>query len=308
MTNTWTDVAYDEAWEEAQKRIDSIRAVRKIDKYAYDPVGYCHNVLGEVLTDDVQKVMRSVVDNPVTIARSCNGPGKSHGAGRIAVWFYRVFEDAKVFLTAAPPAENLKHILWGEVQSVVRHHPDLFEDDRLLASSIMRHKQSFITGLAIPTSGTIEAREAKFSGKHAPHLLFIVDEGDAVPDEVYRGIESCMSGGFARLLIMFNPKAQFGPVYQKEKNGEANVVHLSAFSHPNVITGKDFVPGAVDSDITVRRINEWTRPLAPDEKRDSECFEVPSFLVGTTTKAPNGVFYPTLPAGVRKIDKSIGLF
>ena len=38
-------------------------------------------------------------------------------------------------------------------------------------------------------------REAKFSGKHAPYLLFILDEGDAIGDEVYRGIESCMSGG-----------------------------------------------------------------------------------------------------------------
>lgn len=173
--------------------------------------------------------------------------------------------------------------------------------DNLKSLHVERSAQSFITGVTIPMSGTAAQREAKFSGKHSPHLLFIVDEGDAVPDEVYRGIESCMSGGHARLLVMFNPRAEAGEVHRMERDGRANVVHLSAFNHPNVITGKDNIPGAVNRETTIRRVNEWYRPLADGEQIDSECFELPSFLEGLTAKSQSGQEYPPLKAGWYKI-------
>jgi len=290
--------------------------VQKVEKYQSDPVAFCTQVLGDRFTDDIKKVMLSVRDNPVTIARSCNGPGKSFGAARIATWFFCVYNDAKVFLTAAPPLENLKNILWGELATVVNRNPHLFAGCRIRRLDVRRYFEkdvgresedaSFIAGLTIPTSGTAEQRQTKFSGKHSPHLLFIVDEGDAVPEEVYRGIESCMSGGMARLLILFNPKAMSGPIYLKEKDKQANVIKLSAFSHPNVITGQDIFPGAVDRQTTVRRINEWTRPLTQDEckpkdKSDIDVFAVPDFLVGTTATALDGRMYDPLPPGKRKI-------
>ncbi|MBU2645349.1 hypothetical protein KKI24_11640 [bacterium] len=167
--------------------------------------------------------------------------------------------------------------------------------------NISRSSLSFFTGVTIPSSGTEATREAKFSGKHAPHLLFIIDEGDAVPDEVYRGIESCMSGGHARLLVMFNPRAEQGEVYRMIRDRRANVVQISAFTHPNVVTGDDVIPGAVTRETTVRRINEWSRPLADDEQPEADCFELPDFLEGAVAKSLAGVDYPPLQPGWRKI-------
>ena len=91
---------------------------------------------------------------------------------------------------------------------------------------IARNAMEFIAGVSIPTSGSEQQREAKFSGKHAPHLMFLMDEADAVPDEVYRGIESCMSGGNTRLLCMFNPRTPSGAVYRMIRDGKAHVVKL----------------------------------------------------------------------------------
>lgn len=274
---------------------------RRLTKYENDPVGFGMEILGERYTDNVIEVMRSVRDNPVTIARSANGVGKSHGSARIALWFFSVFADAQVYVTAAPPLENLKRILWAEIMSVVEKHPELYGGFRMRGLNLLRNKKSFITGVSIPTSGTKEEREAKFNGKHAPHILFVVDEGDAVPDEVYSAIESCMSGGMARLLIMFNPRATIGPVYYRESNGLARVVHLSAFEHPNVISGENVIPGAVNRETTLRRINQWSRALMPEEKVDHECFEVPDFLWGQSCFGLDGKEYPPLPSGSRKI-------
>ena len=249
-------------------------------------------------------MMNSVRDNPVTVAISANSVGKTHGAARVAVWFYKCFKGSQVYTAAAPPIDNLKTLLWGEIGAITRSHPILFQNDHVATMRVADqevHPKSFIIGRTIPTSGTPEEREAKFSGKHAPFLLFIFDEGDAIPDEVYRGAEGCMSGGFTRMLVMFNPKKKSGYVYRMIREGRANVVELSAMNHPNVRTGKNIIPGAVDRNTTVRRIMEWTVPLGKDEEPDVNCFQVPHFLVGTQAVSKSGVLLPPLPAGWRRV-------
>ena len=152
--------------------------------------------------------MESVRDHMITVAKSANATGKTHAAARIAIWWFKCFQDSQVYTGAAPPESNLKRLLWGEIGNIVEKHPELFSQDKITTLNVLRSAKSFCAGVSIPASGTEAQREAKFSGKHAPHLLFILDDGDAVPDEVYRGIESCMSGGHARLLVMFNPRAE----------------------------------------------------------------------------------------------------
>lgn len=274
----------------------------KYDHYALDPVGFINLELGDNLTPDAEEMVKSLWSNPVTIAKAGNAVGKTHGAARAAVAFYKIFSDAQVYTAAAPPESNLKLLLWGEIKGIAYKHPEVFRGDDVRAGmTIKRNSQSFITGLAIPQSSDPHNMKARFSGKHAPHLLFIVDEGDAVPPEIYEAIESCMSGGMARLLIMFNPRHEAGPVYVMEKRKLGNVVRLSALNHPNVLSGEDKIPGAVTREATIRRINEWTRQLTQYEKPDHECFEVPSFLVGCTAKSWEGEEYAPLQPGYRKI-------
>lgn len=270
-------------------------------QYRDDPVGFGVQVLGETYTSDVKRMMESVRDHPITIARSANATGKTHSAARIAVWFYKVFSDAQVYTAAAPPESNLKKLLWGEIGGLAERHPDLFKQDAVKSLHIERLAQSFLTGVTIPMSGTPAQRQAKFSGKHAPHLLFILDEGDAIPDEVYTAIESCLSGGHGRLLVIFNPRAEMGEAYRMERDGRANVVSLSALNHPNVVTGEDQIPGAVSREVTVRRINEWTRHLQPGERPDAECFQLPDYLEGIIAADQKGTPFLPLQPGYYRI-------
>lgn len=270
-------------------------------EYQNDPVGFSENVLGENLTDDVKALMGSVRDHQVTIAQSANATGKTHGAARVAVWWYKCFPECQIYTAAAPPESNLKKLLWGEIGSTIEKHKDLFKNNSITNLHVARSAQNFLTGVTIPMSGSESQREAKFSGKHSKNLLFILDEGDAIPDEVYKGIESCMSGGHARLLVMFNPRAEVGEAYRMIRDKRANVVKLSAFNHPNVVTGKDVIPGAVTRGTTARRINEWCRPLAEAEPPDSECFRLPVFLEGKTAQSQSGFEYAPLKPGNYKI-------
>lgn len=292
--------------ERLRKKTSQIKPPPKdYSRYALDPVGFGESELGESYTDEVKALMESVRDNEITIAISANGTGKTHSAARIAIWFKSVYgRDAQVLTAAAPPENNLKTILWGEIGDVISKHPKLFESYTVTSLKIEDSPKSFVLGLTIPSSGTPAEREAKFSGKHAPYLLFILDEGDAIPDEVYKGIESCMSGGtIVRLLIMFNPRQESGEVYRMIRDKRANVVSLSAFRHPNVMTGQNIIPGAVTRETTIRRINQWCRHLNAGEQ-SNDSFELPAYLEGCTAKKPDGTEYPPLESGRYEIRNS----
>jgi hypothetical protein len=132
--------------------------------------------------------------------------------------------------------------------------------------------------------------------------MFIFDEGDAIPDEVYAGRESCTSGGEFRTLIMFNPRQPKGEAYRMIRDGRANIVEISAFRHPNVITGKNVIPGAVDRNTTVRRIHQMCRPVIEGESAEgSSTFILPDFLVGCTATDQKGQQLPPLVAGEYKV-------
>lgn len=297
----WRELAAKEAWEKALPIVKQRRNAIKYMEYQNKPVEFCADVLGDHFTDDVVKVMESVRDYPITIARSANATGKSYASARFAVYFLSVYPESQVYITAAPPVSNIRNILWAHLSSIVRHHPALFSGFKIKLFHIERHSTSFLDCVTIPLSGTPEQREGKFSGKHADKLLFIVDEGDAVPEEVYKGIEGCTSNDYFRLLIMFNPRAAMGKVYEMESKGLANVVELSAMHHPNVITGENVIPGAVARETTVRRINDWTRPLVVGEIPDDDDFLVPDFLEGSIAVSKDGTPFPPLQAGWRKI-------
>ena len=270
-------------------------------EYAEDPVGFGVNVLSDHFVPDIVKVMESVRDNPVTVAQSSNAYGKTHCAGRVAAWFYKCHKGAQVYTAAAPPEDNLKRLLWGEIGAIIQRHPHVFAGDTFNVMHISRGANEFITGVTIPAAGTPEQRESRFSGKHAPYILFILDEGDAIPVEIYRAIEGGMSGGHARMLIMFNPRSPSGPVYKMIKAGQAHVVELNAFNHPNVVSGEDLFPGAVRQSATIQRIHTMTRPLTPGEAADKYCFEVPDYLEGKTAVAKDGSEFPPLKAETRRI-------
>ena len=279
--------------------------------YVDKPIEFGRDLFGEFYTEDQGLVALSVRDNPVTIVESANATGKTHIAARVAAWWYKCREEAQVYTAAAPPIENLTKLLWGEIGSLTsRFENTVFADDKLNFLNIapdprseVLNLRSFITGVAIPSTGTPAQREAKFSGKHAKNLLFILDEGDAIPNEVYKGIESCLSGEGGRLLVMYNPRSDEGPIAEMKARG-VPVIRLTAFNHPNVLTGEDIVPGAVSRNKTIHRMHQWSIPATEENEEviGYGRYEVPEFLEGVTghneeTDQP----YPPMPSGQRII-------
>lgn len=52
--------------------------------------------------------------------------------------------------------------------------------------------------------------------------LVIVEEGDAIPEEIYQAIEDCILDSNSRVLVLFSPRERSGPVDQKEHTGKVS--------------------------------------------------------------------------------------
>lgn len=284
----------------------------KYAQYSGSSLAFIEEVCGKYVPDCLRPIFKSWDENPITVVISATGVGKTWSGAQMALASYMCQYYPKIFITAAPPEDNIKLLLWNEVLRSMNSRPDVFggekatQDLTVRPDVDVRNEDSLsrmIKGLIIPTTGDAYQRESKFSGKHAPYLAFICDEGDAIPEEVYRGIDGCLSGGTTRLMIFFNPRKQEGPVWNLIRSGRAKVVKISAFDHPNVVTGENVVNGAVTRQKTIQRMNEWTRPLATGEHIDHDCFQVPDFLIGKSAPREDGNgWYEPLPAGWRHVD------
>jgi len=275
-----------------------------------DFIGWVEEAFGVTLSAGIRRMIESVANNRVTVVLSANSTGKTHGAARLALAWWKIYtersdvEHVEVYTAAAPPEKNLEDGLWSEIDTATgQEAPDLFAEDNTKQMHAESAPKEYVTGVTIPKTGTDKEKEARFSGKHADAMLFVVDEADAVPRPVYDGIESCMSGGQdARLLCLLNPREKRGPIYQKVKNGEANVIRLSALGHENVVQGEQVIPGAVSRETVVRRIALWSRPLVEGEDdTGKKTFEVPEHLVGCTATKDDGTETRPLEPGVRVV-------
>ena len=299
--------AIEKGIEEEETDISNSSISEEFFKYAGKPLQFFTKELGVKFAPKIQEVIQSIEDNPITVVISSNGYGKTHAAAHIGAYWQVCHPESQVWTTMPQPEENLKRLLWGEIGLIERKHGDnIFQgyvSRSIPGMNIERHSKCGIYGVTIPGAGSGESRESRFSGKHAPYILFIVDEADGVPDEIFRAIEGCLSGGIkARLLCMFNPKMESGAVYEFIKRDQAHVIRLNALEHPNVVSGKDIYPGAVTRDTTVRRIWEWTEPLGREDEIDDACFQIPNYLVGHIAPRTNGKLYPPCPSGWRRIN------
>lgn len=322
---------------EEKQELVQLLSLNRPELYWEDPVGFAYFRLNcYTVTPKQREAMESVRDNKFTLLRAANAVGKGFSAAMIGLWFFNHPEETKVILTAPPAGQHRQlKLVWGEVEKHIFYYDpntqetkkrvDLLNGGFTHYLGIERTKRHFFKAYTIPTTGKPKERQAKFSGEHAPRILYIVDECDAVFSqypEILEGIRTCMAGGRARFVGLFNPRSASGPVYEMERAGEANVIEMTAFDHPNVVKGPrgidkngypiEHIPGAVTRQVTVDNISSWSVPvnlvdedeIALAEKQGvsvpSRYFKVPEYLDGEENQAGTEV----LQGGVwRKVSK-----
>jgi phage terminase large subunit len=228
----------------------SAEQFRQIQKRGQvDPVWFILTLLAiKVLTPQQRAICLSLRDNRRTAAPAGHAVGKTFLAACIVLWFLFCFPGSKI-LTTAPTWFQVEHLLWREVRQI------------LSRSAFAAFCSASLTGLNLDTDwfaiGLSTNDSTRFQGIHAPYVMIVFDEATGIEATIWDAAEGVAVGNNDRFLAIGNPTDPTSEFKRVCDSPLWNVIHLSAEEHPNVLTGREIIPGAVTKEWIDERLTEY---------------------------------------------------
>ncbi len=201
------------------------------------------------------------------LVRSCNGAGKTTTIAALCNWKLHAFPDSLV-LTTASSWTQVRRTLWGEIRKQARIS-GLFDAEQISTTSIKLDDKHFALGISpsIPENA---------QGFHAPHMLIAVDEATGVDREIIDALWGNATADDAQMILIYNPISTDSFPFDAEAKGDWHLITISAFDHPNVIEGRDIIPGAVTRQWIDDRLISWSYKIeTPANITDPSALFVP---------------------------------
>lgn len=165
--------------------------------------------------------------------------GKTRLASGMVNHFFDCFAPSIVY-TFAPTHEQIHDLLWKEIKATRRGRglPGRILDLELHASD-----DHFAKGRATNNAGGQGTERAQ--GQHGPYLMFVLDEAEGIADYLYDAVKSMTSGGLSIVLLLANPRTRSSRFHRAAEGEDVANFRISCIYHPNVLQGREVVPGAV---------------------------------------------------------------
>jgi hypothetical protein len=225
-------------------------------KYEGDPVSFARAELGidpwprqaEMLMAVVRRGKSAI--HKVAV-RSGHKVSKSTSAAILLLYWICVVRG-RAFITA-PTYHQVKNIVWQELRKL---YPRVRE--KLGGGPLPKDPA---TGLYLPNGGELKGisvdKPENLAGLSGARMLFVIDEGSGYPDELFRAVLGNSAGG-STILALSNPTKPTGWFFEAFQDGSTWVqIHISSAETPNVIAGKEIIPGLATLDYVQEMANEW---------------------------------------------------
>lgn len=165
--------------------------------------------------------------------------GKTKLSSGLVNHFFDCFAPSIIY-TFAPSWKQIHDLLWKEIKTDRRGKglPGKILDLRLEISD-----NHFATGSATSDAGGRGTE--RIQGQHNPYLMFVLDEAEGIPDFVWGAVDSMASGGICIVLMLANPRTRSSKFHKQKSLSTVENFRISCLQHPNVLQGREVVPGAV---------------------------------------------------------------
>lgn len=225
---------------------------RLIAAWRADPVAFFVGPLKTQPWRRQAEILRSVARHPRVAVRSGHKIGKSTSAAGLALWWISTRPRARAILTSSSDRQ-VKSILWPELRRL-----------HALSGGIIGGSVALDpgTGLRLPNGNDIigfstdkPENMGGFSGKN---LLFIPDEASGIPEPIFEAIEGNRAGG-AHIVMFGNPTQTSGTFFDafNSKRDFWHAIHVSSEETPNVVEGREVVPGLATREWVEEKRREW---------------------------------------------------
>jgi hypothetical protein len=242
--------------------------------YQANPVAFFHEVLGVEPWSRQVEIIEAVRDHRRVAVCSGHKIGKSQVVAGLALWFYCSFEDARAIMTSTT-SRQVDQILWRELRMMrsrggrclacKRADPDGHVIPKPCPhSTLIEGEQGELARTGLKSSDYREivgftAREAEaVAGISGRNLLYIIDEASGVGDDIFEAIEGNRAGG-ARVVMCSNGTRNEGEFYEafNSKSAHYRTMRVSSEETPNVVEGRDVIPGLATREWIEEKKLEW---------------------------------------------------
>jgi hypothetical protein len=194
--------------------------------------------------------------------------GKTKLASGIINHFFDCFTPSIIY-TFAPTWKQIHDLLWKEIKTD-RSGKGL--PGRILDLELKVAPDHFANGTATSDAGGKGTERVQ--GQHGKYLMFVLDEAEAIPDFVWNAIDSMASGGIAIVLMLANPRTRSSRFHKAAELPDVRSFRISCIWHPNVLAGREVVPGAVRRQYVEKMLAEHCEVVRGHDP-DNHTFEVP---------------------------------
>lgn len=224
---------------------------------------FAESVLGLQVWPKVREIFDAVTAGHRRIlVRSCNGAGKTTTVAALCLWKLCQNSDT-IVITTASSWTQVRRTLWGEIRKQARR-AGLFSAQngkRLITETQIKLDD---THYAIGISPNIPENAMGF---HAEHMLIAIDEATGVSQEILDALTGNATSEDTLMIMICNPIDMQSIPYMAEVSGEWHTISISAFDHPNVVTGENIIKGAVTRQSVEGMLRSWSREVPADVKR-----------------------------------------
>lgn len=250
------------------------RGVALLNSWRADWNRFVRDALGVTLDREQQEILSSVQFNPRTSVASGTARGKDFVAACAAVSFLyltprwnshrELVENTKVALTA-PTDRQVKNIMIPEVSRLYNRAKQrgIVLPGRLNAYDIRTDNEEwFLTGFKAD-----EHNHEAWSGFHAVHTMFVITEASGIGDDTFSAIEGNLQGD-SRILLVFNPNTPVGYAARSQRGDRWARFRLNSLTAPNVLEKRLIIPGQVDYEWVVDKVEQWCTPISAEDRTE----------------------------------------
>lgn len=232
---------------------------------------FVRDALGVKLDKEQQEILTSVQYNSRTSVASGTARGKDFVSACAALSFLyltprwnksgELIANTKVALTA-PSERQVKNIMMPEISRLFNRarRKGVILPGKLNSYDIRTESEEwFLTGFKAD-----DTNHEAWSGFHAVNTMFVVTEASGMSDSTFEAIEGNLQGN-SRILLVFNPNTTIGYAAKSQREPRWNKFRLNSLTAPNVVEKKIVIPGQVDYEWVIDKLQNWCTPIQAHE-------------------------------------------
>lgn len=300
-----------------QRILKSYAASLQREIFTHDPISWCVDNFKEPIRtfrwsdypeykdhvwdgtkDPFERALIAISEGKWVGIESATGTGKTYLLPRVIYWYLDVFPNSLV-VTTAPKRDQLKEVLWKEVGDAFQKFKRIRTYAEMLTLQITVDKRAKMNTIGksmdkgldvaslgheaigfVSSVGAGEESATKMQGFHRERMLFVLEECAGLHPAVLKAIENtCVFPEQNQVIAVGNPDSQTDALHQFCEKKNVEHIIISGYDHPNIVTGKNIIPGAVTIQSLELRKEEYgedsnffksrARGISPTEGIDS---------------------------------------